>query len=74
MIKSFFYSKGKFQPVYFWTTLFLLLALIMFLLDLTNLKKIPAEKLLGILAFVEIWILIYNKSKKEKPHETKNNF
>jgi len=63
-MKAFFYSKNKFQPVYFWITLFCSLAFVMFMLKLFKIGDISDTLVIGVLAFIEAWVLLYNIDKK----------
>jgi hypothetical protein len=62
-IKSFFYSKGEPQPVYFWSTVFLTLTAIMIIFRLT--AKVDAKLdlsdtlIIGMMGFVTALISIY---------------
>ncbi len=64
MLKSFFYSNNKFQPVYFWITLFCLLIAVMLILRCFGVSGMSDGLLLGAMAFIEIWVLLYNMNKK----------
>jgi len=64
-MKAFFCSKGKFCPPYFWITVFLLVVLVMFTLRLFSIGNFSDGIILGVLAFVEIWILLYDHNKRK---------
>lgn len=63
MIKSFFYSNNKFQPVYFWITLFCLLIALVFIQRIVS-NTITTIELISMLGFIQIWIALYNINKK----------
>lgn len=60
--KSFFFSQGKFQPVYFWTTVFNLLIATTWIMKLSSRTKVEISDtlLLGLLTFVVVWLGVYN--------------
>jgi hypothetical protein len=73
-IMPFFFSKGKFNPPYFWITFFLYYAI-----KLLNIKTDPIKAketpisdslVLGVLGFVFTWLSVYNVYKYFK---NKNN-
>ncbi len=66
IIKSFFYSGDKFQPIYFWVTVFCSLIALMILLRCANLSKLSDTLILGVFALVEMLIGIYNHYKSSK--------
>jgi len=81
IIKDFFYGENKFQPVYFWITLFLIMVLISFILKLTivvynfinnNPVDFSDTFTLGVLALVQVWAGIYNWNNKNKQEKKEN--
>ncbi len=69
-IKSFFYSKGKFQPPYFWCTVLLSLSIITWVLKMFGPEvlsnRISDGFILGVLGFVLGWLATYNWDRKNK--------
>jgi len=51
-MKPFFYSKGNFQPVYFWITVFCLLAVVCVVLRFFSKADLSDTLILGILGFM----------------------
>ena len=73
VIKSFFYSRGKFQPAYFWTTVFLVMINTTWIMKLSSRTKVDISDtlLLGLLGFVAVWLGIYNWQKNKE--DVQNN-
>jgi hypothetical protein len=68
IIKEFFCdSDGKFQPIYFWTSVCMTLLITTWIMKLDYKTKINISDtlLLGLLGFVAIWTALYNKQKKD---------
>ena len=59
-IKSFFYSRGKFQPVYFWSSALMTGICIAFGEKLYGIEYISDNLLLGLFAFVNILLGMYS--------------
>lgn len=72
MIKSFFYSSGKFQPIYAWITIFCLLIAVGIVLRFFSIGKLSDGLILGMMGFIELLILLYNTNKK-RSDQTKLN-
>ena len=71
-IKSFFYSRGRPAPVYFWATIFCSLAAAMMILKLIGRSDI-SDALIGIvLGFVLGWVGLYNLQKNGENHDKQN--
>ena len=73
---TFFYSKGKFQPIYFWVTIFSLLTSIMLYIKIYSawiaIKKgtfdpelLSTADLGVVLGFIGSLILLYNNKSKQ---------
>jgi len=60
IIKAFFFSKGKFQPLYFWITMFSSLAFFMVLQKAVDIVNYSDTLLISILSFVISLIGLYN--------------
>jgi hypothetical protein len=71
ILKAFFYSQGKFQPIYFWATIFLTLTATTVICRLT--AKIDAKLdlsdalILGMMGFVVALITVYTWFDKKYP-------
>jgi len=66
IIKAFFYSRNKFQPPYFWITVFCLLVVITIILRLANIAVLSDTLILGMLGFIAGWIALYNHQRGKK--------
>ena len=64
-LKSFFYSEGKPQPVYFWITLLMILTIVMIIMAMVNRLPISDAVFISILGFVGGWIALYNWDKRK---------
>ena len=64
IIKSFFFSGDKFQPVYFWITLLMILIITAFIMRLCGIVYIDNALLLGLCGFVSAWVVMYNINRK----------
>lgn len=63
-LKSFLYSNGKPQPVYFWITALMILVVTAVVMRLMNIPHID-NALVGILCgFVAAWVALYNTTGK----------
>ena len=60
IIKSFFYSREKFQPIYFWATFLLACICVAFVEKLYGVDYISDNLLLGLFAFVNLLIGMYS--------------
>ena len=67
IIKSFFYGKGQFQPVYFWITLLMFLIIASLIIKIFNITsyELSDTLILGLAGFVSVWVGLYNYRKKE---------
>lgn len=63
-LKSFFFSGGKPQPVYFWITSLMILVIAMVIMSIAN--KLPTSDavFISMLGFVGGWIALYNWDKR----------
>lgn len=61
-IKSFFYSKGKFQPVYFWATVFLMEIFVGIALKFCGNKYISDGLIAILVGLIISLIALYNIS------------
>jgi type VI protein secretion system component VasK len=82
MIKKFFYDKNKFQPVYFWIAMFLVPTIVLYWIKIitaifdyisTGKINISDTLLLGILAFIQVWLGIFNWRRNKKSEIEKFN-
>ncbi len=64
MFKSFFYSGGKFQPVYAWITIFCFLVALGVVLRFFSIGKLSDGLILGLCGFIQVWVIFYNSNKK----------
>jgi uncharacterized membrane protein YjjP (DUF1212 family) len=63
-VKSFFFSDGKPQPVYFWITLLMALVAGMIIMAMMNRLPISDMVFIAILGFVVGWVTLYNIDRK----------
>ena len=73
IIKSFFYSYGKFNPAKAWITNFLCMISIIIILDTLGLRKISDARVLGLLGFTLGWIGVYSWYRKGRHENNKDN-
>jgi len=59
-IRIVFYSNGKFQMIYFWTNLFLVLITVAFIMKLLSKPAISDGLLLGLMGLVGGLLAIFN--------------
>jgi len=64
IFKSFFFSGNKFQPVYFWATLFLFLISSGIILKYFNIVQISDALIIGLCGFIVSILTSYNFFKK----------
>lgn len=69
IFRALFYSKGRFQAVYLYAFIFIVLAASAFLMRLTGYVHVDNELILGVLTYVLAWIGIYNWQKKNDKGE-----
>jgi uncharacterized membrane protein YhaH (DUF805 family) len=74
--RQFFFSKGKFQPPYFWITLLLLPVVVLLYLKVveimvawikTDVLAVPLELLSLVFGFVILWLGVYNWNNIRRP-------
>ena len=65
IIKRFFYSEDKFQPPYFWITIFCILVVVAVILRFMERSSLSDTLILGMLGFIAGWILLYNQQRKK---------
>lgn len=63
-IKSFFMSRGNFQPVYFWATVCLSLFVTSCIIKFLGYDYLSDQFVLGLAGFISVWIGLYNAFKK----------
>lgn len=63
IFKSFFFSKNKFQPPYFWVSVLTLLVVIMVIMRLFQKGDFDNTLILGVLGLVVGWCAVYNTRK-----------
>lgn len=63
-VKSFFYSQDKPQPVYFWATVFNILAVAVLILRISGEFGLTDTLIIGIFGYIAAWIGLYNIYKK----------
>jgi NhaP-type Na+/H+ or K+/H+ antiporter len=59
-MKSFFFSGGKPQPVYFWISLLMILVVGMIIMAMMNRLPISDTVFISILGLVGGWVALYN--------------
>ena len=70
-LKSFFYSRGKFQPVYFWATTIMFGIVVALVEKLNGVTYISDTLLLGLLGFVNVLLGMYSIYRFKKDKEVK---
>ena len=70
-LKSFFYSRGKFQPVYFWATTIMSGIVVALVEKLNGVTYISDTLLLGLLGFVNVLLGMYSIYRFKKDKEVK---
>jgi|GEM_PF-5700892 len=66
IIKSFFFSKNKFQPVYCWTTILMILIVTSFIQLLLGYSHIKESTLIALMGFVTGLLGLYNLYQLKK--------
>jgi len=71
ILKSFFFStsKSKFQPVYFWITVMMLMVITMMILRFCRIGDLSDTLILGVLGFIVTWLGLYNYNKKSQNNQ-----
>lgn len=59
-LKPFFYSQNKFQPIYFWATIYLLLIAVGIILKYLGIHNLSDALIIGLCGFISILITCYN--------------
>ncbi len=64
LLRPFFFSGDKFQPIYFWATVFLSLVVAMLVMAICNKLPVDKEILITVIGLVTVLIGLYNWGKK----------
>jgi len=66
ILKAFFFSHGKFQPIYFWATIILSLVISGVVIKYCEDEKLTDTLILGLMGFVGVLVGLYNVTKKKE--------
>lgn len=72
-IRIVFYSNGKFQMIYFWTNLFLVLITVAFIMKLLSKPAISDGLLLGLMGLVGGLLAIFNFDRNSRRINMRTN-